>query len=117
MVLMAKKPQRIYTWHDSISGELAAAKGYARQQREAAKAREAARPRVHVIDRGPQPPGYDGIVNGIWRRYVEVFEWPETPAPSAPRKSAMPSRADLDRYVTVDGEIRSRPRHRFDPAG
>jgi hypothetical protein len=110
---MAKKPQRVYTWLDSISGEVAAAKGYARQQREAAAAAAAARPKVRIVDRRPQPPGYDGIVNGLWRQFVEVFEWPEPPKPSAPTASSAPTRAQMDAYIDPDGTIRTKPRGRF----
>ena len=50
-----------------------------RQQAAKAKAAEAARPRVLAIDRGPPPKNYDSIVNGPWRRHVEVYEFAAPP--------------------------------------
>jgi hypothetical protein len=62
----------------------------------------------------PQPPGYDGVVNGIWRGEPKLVYVVPKAEPASP-KSAMPTRSEMDKYITPDGEIRSRPRGRFDP--
>ena len=107
-------PECEYTWHDSISGWEEGRLGYERQQAARAAAAAAARPKVRVIDRGPQPAGYDPITSGLWRRYVEVYEFPEPAKPSVPARYDYNARSEWRDYVNVDGSIRSRPRGRWD---
>src|SRR6516225_5815916 len=84
-------PECEYTWHDSISGWEEGRLGYERQQAARAAAAAAARPKVRVIDRSPEPA-----------------------KPSVPARYDYNARSEWRDYVNVDGSIRSRPRGRWD---
>jgi hypothetical protein len=99
--------ERIYSWHESISGWEEARLGYARQQaaRDAAwaKAMEPP-PEVHGPP-APMPKGYDPIVSGLWdgrpKRLPEPSGKTVAPVSAAPA----PTESTWREHVLPGGEI------------
>jgi hypothetical protein len=103
--------ERIYSWHEAISGWEEARIGYARQQaaRDAARARAMEPPPEVHGPPAPMPEGYDPIVNGLWDGRPK-----QLPAPSGKAAASSPapapnynynSRSEWRDHVLPGGEI------------
>jgi hypothetical protein len=117
-------PERIYTWHESISGWAAARAGYARQEaaRVAAWKKAMEPPPPAQGPPAPMPRNYDGNVHGTWFGEPKVLppnpRWlkgpddelaPPPPPPSPPTPSTPAYNYDTETswrsHVLPDGNI------------